>query len=477
MTILNDQDVYVHLGEMDILHDLEHGLEHSMILVHRLWIRPSELFPNGAQRVIIGRKYVKKVYKDTSRKDATWKTDESLTSKALKVIPRMFGKMKKSANLKPDEEWIGTPDGQIPLVRFGGMPSSVASLGRGQMDQIGPLQRIANRKFTAYVEVSNTTPDIHYLMPTNMQKDRIHNDVVFISHSSKIAGQGFEVTLRPDLSPWLNEIAWANNMMDQILGQPGASRGEVPGTRTAGTTLQKSKDFAAEMEGPENAAFNTAMAATQKRIILEGREVWPDEFMFKAIGESRKAELVTFKKTDLTSVVDVFVSREDPFPKDPFNRARGVALLQKETMLFGDPQTDPKTAGRVREAMKMPSAEEDDRHEHFQDQMVMAHMEALRKGPFVNVSWASDDEYHIQEEAELMAEFVASGEADEEFQKNVAVHIVFHQINQARKEKWLNINQETENIQEEIQAAVSMENLNDEERLALAEMEAAEAGV
>lgn len=476
--ILNDEQSYVNLGELDILHDMEHGLEHSMIRVHRLWIAPSDMYPNGAQRVIIGKKYVKKVYKDRTRTEGqSWKDDAALTPKVLDGIRKMFSrKPKESKKISPEEEWVGTPDNGIPLIRFGGMPSSLTSLGRGQMDQIGSLQRLVNRKFTAYTEVSNTTPDMYILTPTNMQNDRLHNDVVFISHSSKIAGQGFEIQLRPSLKEWLDEIGWCNSMMDQILGQPGGARGEVSGSRMAGTTLQKSKEFASEMEGPENAAFNTSMAATEKRIILEGREVWPKEFIYKSIGESRKASYKVFKVADLTSIIDVEVARTDPFPKDKFNRARAIATLQKDTMIFGDPAADPKASVRMRDAMKIPSTEEDDRHEHFQDELVDKHMQALRSNPDLPVEWVCDDEYHLIEESEYLAELVASDEADDEFQKNVAIHIIYHQINKARKDKWLSITSASEKIAEQMQASVALDNLSPEEMLAMSELQAEEQG-
>lgn len=474
--ILGDAEIYSIQKESDPLLALERGINHSLIQVSRIFIRPNTTFPNGAQWIIIGGRYVKKVYKDNRQDKQDWEADPSALQKAKEAVVSAVTGKKKSDTIKADEQWIGTPDNCIPIVRFGGLPSSPSTLGLGQMDLVGSLQRIANRKFTAYVEISNTTPDFHVLLPPNNKIERYHNEPVYLDRNNKIGQAGLEIMPRPPLTPILEEISWVDAMIDRVMNQPASARGEIPGTRTSGRAMQASQEFASVTESPENAAFYTAMAEVQRRIVVEGREVWPDSFVYQAIGETRKLELAEFDKADLASVVDIAIGAADPWPTDKFQRARAIKEFAANGG-FGDIANDPKARKRMEDAMKLPSDEDDTRHEHFQQQLIEQHMQALKESADVPIVWACDDDMHIDEEAEYLAEMIAEGDKDatDEYQDRVAKHIVLHHINAKRKDDWERIGEITDQAEEQIKAATMMANLSPAEQMAMAQVSGAEA--
>jgi hypothetical protein len=470
--ILGDSSIYTSKPFLyqDPLLAMETGCDDSLIQVSRIFVRPCLEYPNGAQWIIIGNIYVKKVYSDHRQDGQKWESQPSILDKAMSKVG-----LRKSKDLKNTDQTIGTPDKQIPLIRFGGLPSSPTTLGLGQMDIIGPLQRLANRKMTAYAEISNTTPDFHVLLPKGMSTERYPNDVVMVARNTQIGQAGFQIHPRPPLMPILDEIDWLDNKIDQLLNQPASARGEIPGTRTSGRTMQASQEFASVTEAPENAAFFNSMAQVAKRIVLEGREVWPDDFIFKAIGETRKTEFREFKLADLSSVVDMTVGRDDPWPVDKFQRARAIKEYATNGG-FGDIANDPKAQKRMEDAMRLPNDEDDERHNQFQEQMIDQHMQALKKSEDVSISWACDDEYHIENEAEYLAEMVAEKDpkATPEYERRVALHINLHYVNMNRKSKWSNIGQLTDKAEEAIKGATTLANLDPAERLALDEVQGAE---
>lgn len=468
--ILGDAEIYHAENDEDPLLGLERGVNHSLVRVSQIFIRPNLTYPNGAQWIIIGDRYVKKVYKDNRQDSQKWDTDPGFVEKVVDSVKSAVG-VKRSDKLKESEQWIGTPDNSIPIVRYGGLPSSPSTLGLGQMDLVGSLQLIANRKFTAYVEISNTTPDFHVFLPPGSKTERYHNEPVYLDNNNRIGQAGLEIQPRPPLTGLLEEIGWIDGMIDRVMNQPSSARGEIPGTRTSGRTMQASQEFASVTEAPENASFYTATAEVMKRIILEGREVWPDSFVYQAMGETRKLELSEFDKADLASVVDITIDKDDPWPTDKFQRARAIKEYATNGG-FGDIVNDPKARQRMEDAMKLPNDEDDIRHNQFQDQMVEQHMQALKKKDDVAISWTCDDDYHIAEEAEYLAEMIAEQdpEATEDYEERVARHIVLHHINANRKDKWASIGEFTEQAEQALQAQTTIDNLTDAEKLALVNM-------
>lgn len=475
--ILSDESILDELPESDPLRCLEKGIKYSLVKVERIWIIPHGSFPNGAQRIVIGRKYYKKTYKvkpGDEQPEKKWEGQDGPIKAGVDKVLGAIG-LKDSSKIKRDEEWIGTPDNQIPLVRFAGMASAQSTLGRGQMDQIGALQRFANRKFTAAVEISIRTPDMNVFLPGRTPLEKYHNDVIYLDHNAQVGQSGgFVIQARPPevLDGLLRHIEWADAMMDRIIGQPGPSRGEIPGTRTSGRVMQSAKQYASEIEGPEGSCFNIGLAATEKRIVLEGREVWPDKFKYQSIGESRQSEIREFETANLASVVDIQVAADDPWPTDRFQRWK-VANEAFSSGVFGDPM-DPKSRKKMEEVLKMPTNEEESRVEQFQNELIEQHMKQLKTDSDVGVSFACDDDYHINEEAQYLAELVADGQADEEYQTRVALHMVLHQLSKRRKEKWMKIGALTDKIASEISSVIRISNLAPEELAALTDLSAAE---
>ena len=456
--ILDDEEIYEKIPTQDPLYPYELGTDKALIHMRRIFIAPHGQFPNGAQRIILGHKYVKKIM-DGGAVGKGEKTDG--------MIERIKGAVKNSKDVTFKEESIDTPDKQIPLIRFSGVPSTPTSLDRGQMDMVGTAQRLVNRTMTAVTDIKLKTPDIFIQLPSGMRPEQIHNDTIFLEQVQRVGGKGIEIALRPELSPFYNEIDWLNGKMDQILNQPAPSRGEVPGTRTSGKTMQLASQFSGQSDAPETLAFATGAAEAQKRVVLCGQEVWPKSFMIKVIGEYRSTELKAFETANLASVVDITTAPDDPWPTDKFARAKAINEMQKNAQFFGPPD-DPATLKAMREAMKMPPSAQDARLREFQDTIIDRHVKLLSEGREAPVAVYCDDEMHMDTEAEILAEMGATSEVSEEIQKLFIEHIMFHLFSRRRKDKIESAGQLADAAKEEIDAFVKFSTLKPEERAAMA---------
>jgi hypothetical protein len=449
--VLDDEDIYKTVPTDDPLYGYELGIEDALVFVSRLFIRPCADFPNGAQRVFLGDHWTIKTMSGGGVEDAAEK--DGLIKKAANAVKSMTRGKKREVGDRGNES-IDTPERKLPIIRFGGMPSAPASLDRGQMDLVGGMQRSINRSFTEIIETKLKTPAIYIQLPPGYGKSRFHNDTIFLEEVQRQGGKGIEIDTRPAMNETFQEIDWSDQKIDQLMNQPAPARGVVPGTRTSGKTMEASKQFSSTAQGPEAEAFNASAAEVQKRILICGREVWPESFVYKAIGESRGAEVREFHKADLASVTDIATAPEDPWPSDKYQRSIAISELQKTSFFFG-PMEDPKTARKMAEAMKLPTDEDQSRDEQFQESIIDKHVKALNKGEHPPISFACDDAYHLEVEASILAEMEAKEDVEPDIQKAYFRHSIYHVMNQNRKEKALEIASQADEAADELNAIIS----------------------
>ena len=392
--------------------DLEGNIEEALYSVKRLFILPCRLYPNGAQRIVLGEEIVRKTVLAARRKEF---------------------KGKDAADVPREAEWIGTPDGRYPMVEFRAIPLSPNSIGNGgTMRAAGALQKALNLAWTKVIAILTETPgDILTRPPGPLSDDEIASQVGVLSVEMQDLGtQGIKYVGAPHLEHYMNVVTFAVKMLDDIFGAPATSRGQIPGSRTAGKTLQIAATLAAEVDAPEELAVRLGAVEAQKRILIEGREVWPESFLYNAIGHNHEWAQREFKKADIPAAVDVQIKRDDAMPQDRASRLRWATEMFK-TGAWGNP-ADPKVRRRFLETVEFPTEDEGFAHEEVQLQLVRNEMEAMKTGPRP-VNLEDDDELHETEHALALAEDLAQGKADMDYRRNVAAHLLLHDMNQKRK--------------------------------------------
>ena len=405
--------------------ELEPGIEESLYRVRRLFILPSSLFPNGAQRIELGSNPETDILK-------TWLPDAQLAEKGGPVPKKKRGRK---------HEWIGTPDNQHPIVPFRAVPLNEASCGRGTMHITGNIQIPLNYAWTHLFNLLEQSPSAIFTHPATGQitpEKVVSGPGIVVLPYQTIAGQKLEWVGPPTeaIRAWLEVATFCVQMLDDVFGQPAESRGQTKGGRQSGKALELAETLSQTTAAPEIMLFQASSAEVQMRILIEGQRVWPDEFVYDAIGDNKKLEAKLFKKADLTSIVDVRMSPDSPLPKNLEARWKfGIMKLDKGG--YG-PIEDPRTLKKFNDDIGMPSDDEVLRDEQVQNQAGRKEPDAMKeKKTEAPVHLSDDDMQHLSHHMRLLAEELAQDRAgtDGEYPQRVVRHTMLHKFNLERKQE------------------------------------------
>jgi hypothetical protein len=400
--------------------EMEPGVEESMYQVRRLFILPCADFPNGAQRIQVGGNPETDIRK-------VWVPDEKLIENGQTVPVKKRGRK---------HEWIGTPDGKHPIVPFISVPINKASAGRGAMHITANIQIPLNYAWTHLFNLLRATASVYVTTPPpgDFSKEKlVAGPGISNLPYQMVGGQKIEFVgpAAEAMRTYLEIVQFCVSMLDDVFGQPQESRGQLKTGRTSGKALQMADAFASATAGPETMLFQVSSAEVQMRILLEGQRVWPEKFVYEAVGDNKKLEANYFKKADLTSVVDVRMAPDSPWPKDKASRWKwGLEKLGKGG--YGNPE-DPRTLKKFNDDMNMPTDDDVLRDEQVQKQGIRKEMIALKKKD-MPAHFSDDDAQHIRDHLRLLAEEQAQGKiTDKDYPQKVINHTVVHQFNMQRK--------------------------------------------
>jgi len=318
---------------------------------------------------------------------------------------------------------IGTADGEYPLEALADIPMGPFYEDRGRMSISSPMQRVFDITISKMVDLGIGGPQQLVNLPPGcgVTPDDWHNKAVVISKAPDALKPTAQQVDTLGQLPQLAQIA--AQAMDEVHGQHGPSRGQIPGTRTSGRALEEMIAKDVEHDEPLMAMLRRAMARVGKRILMEGQRVWDDTYIFHVLGKNKRFQAKEFKRAQLREGFSVRVLPDQGLPKNKVARMKMIAEWQKQGLL-----SDSLEARRARDWLGSPVDEDLYSASPAVEQLIRAEEENLALGQEVPVNWSDDHGLHRVRHKASNTERLARGPVDPRVLEQAMNHDKMHAI-------------------------------------------------
>ena len=352
--------------------DIAKGIDRSLVEVNRLFIKPCDEFPRGAQRIVLADSH-EDLFKATLPDD-------------------------------PGQEWIGSPDDEYQIVSVGDVPLGHLDYGQSRMGLIQGPQKVYNTAYSRHVQAVKEMPVITILAPdtSGLTPATYHNRTVALMNYRAIGGHQPKIEVTPSPQITLETMAWSKQIIEDMHAQSPVSRGQAQGTRMPVGTFQGLVERSEDQDHVLIERLKDGVATIAERVAIEGRNVWPKRKVYLTLGAHRRFESAEFYKADLKEGFSVRIQPDNGMPKSAEARWDKV-IKGTQAGVFG-PANDPATSEKSRKLLEILDEEEEFALGHIDEQRAYEDFLLLKEGREAPVSLFDNHAVHIKTETQYAVE-------------------------------------------------------------------------